>query len=102
MAERVVAAGRRAVTEANDGGFTISVQDRWAWIDAIEAPDICVAVVRVEPVQAGSGFQFGRDVSRCEMSPALMVRSGPFTCTCVGCLLGLRAQRMVYRRKRNR
>src|ERR1041384_7744716 len=40
VAERVVAVGRRAVAEAHDGGFTISIQDRWTWIDTIETPDI--------------------------------------------------------------
>ena len=102
VAKRVIAVGRRAVPEANDCGFAISIQDRWGWIDAIEPPDICVAVIRVELVQAGPGFQFGRHVRRGELSPALMVRSGPFTRTCIGCLSGLRAQWMVYRWKRNR
>jgi len=91
MAKRVVARWRRAIPEANDGGFAISIQDCWAWIDAIETPDIRVAVIRVEPVQAGPGFQFGRHVSRSELSPTLMIRPGPFTRTCVGYLLGLRA-----------
>jgi hypothetical protein len=102
VAERVVAGRRRAVPEANDGGFAISIQDRWARIDAIETPDICVAVIRVEIVQAGPGIQFCRHVSRSELGPALMIRSGPFTRTCVGYLLRLRAQWMVYRGERNR
>src|SRR5215216_3855219 len=79
VAERVIAGWRRAVPEANDCGFAISIQDHWPWIDTIEAPDICVAVIRVELVQAGPGFQFGGHVRRGELSPALMVRSGPFT-----------------------
>src|SRR6185369_15899820 len=102
VAKRVIAGRWRAVPEANDGGFAISVQDHWAWIDTIEAPYICIAVIRVELVQAGPGFQFSGHVSRGELSPALMVRSGPFTRTCVGYLLGRRAQWMVYRRKHNR
>ena len=102
VAERVIPAGRSAVPEANDCGFAISVQDHWAWIDTIETPDICVAVIRVELVQAGPGFQFGRHVGRGELSPALMIRSGPFTRPSVGCLLGRRAQWMVYHWKRNR
>jgi hypothetical protein len=56
----------------------------------------------VEPVRAGPGFQFCRQVSRGELSPALMVHSGPLTRTSVGCLSGLRVQWMVYRWKRNR
>src|SRR6185369_4480513 len=40
VAKRVVAAGRRAVAEAHDCGLAISIQDRWAWIDTIEAPYI--------------------------------------------------------------
>jgi len=56
----------------------------------------------VELVQAGPGFQFGRHVRRGELSPALVIRSGPFTGACVGHLLGRRAQWMVYRWKRNR
>ena len=102
VAKRVVAVGRRAVPEANDCGFAISVQDHWARIDAIETPDICVAVIRVELVQAGPGFQFGRYVRRGELIPALMIRSGPFTRACVGCLSGHWAQWMVNRWKRNR
>src|ERR1051325_9054140 len=102
MAEGIVAAGRRAVAEPHDCGFAISIQDCWAWIDTIESPDIRWTKVGVESMRAGLGFQFGRHVSRGELSPALMVHSRPFTRTCVGCLLGLRAQRMVYRRKRNR
>ena len=102
VAKRVIAGRRRAVPEAHDCGFAISVQDHWARIDAIETPDICVAVIRVELVQAGPGFQFGRHLRRSELIPALMVRSGPFTRTRVGYHLGLRAQWMVYRWKGNR
>src|ERR1044072_3171576 len=91
MAECVVAGRRRAIPEAHDCGFAISVEDHWARIDTIESPDICVAVIRVELVQAGPGFQFGRHVRRSELSPALMVRSGPFTRACVGYFLGRRA-----------
>src|ERR1044072_2705154 len=40
VAERIVAAGRRAVAEPHDGGFAISVQDRGTWIDTIETPDV--------------------------------------------------------------
>ena len=40
VAERVVTVGRRAIAEANNGGFAISVQDRWTWIDTIETPDV--------------------------------------------------------------
>ena len=40
VAKRVIAGRRRAGPEANDGGFAISVQDHWAWIDTIEPPDI--------------------------------------------------------------
>src|SRR6185369_7789554 len=102
VAKRVIAGRRRAVPEAHDCGFAISVQDHWAWIDTIETPDICVAVIRVELVQAGPGFQFGRHVRRGELSPALMIRSGPFTRTGIGCLSGHWAQWMVYRWKHNR
>jgi len=102
VTKRVVAGGRRAVPEANDCGFAISVQDHWAWIDTIETPDICVAVIRVEFVQAGPGIQFGRHVRRGELIPALMIRSGPFTRTRVGNLLRHGAQWMVNRWKRNR
>ena len=102
VAKRVIAGRRRAIPEANDGGLAIFVQDRWGWIDTIKSPDICVAVIRVELVQAGPGFQFGRHVCRGELSPALMIRSGPFTRTGVGCLSGHGAQWMVYRWKHNR
>ena len=102
VAESVVAAGRRAVPEPDECRFAISIQDHWAWIDAIETPDISDAVIRVELVQARPGFQFSGHVSRGELSPALMWRSGPFKRTCVGCLSGLRVQWMVYRWKRNR
>jgi hypothetical protein len=102
VAKRVISGRRRAVPEPHDCGFTISIQDGWAGIDTIETPDICVTIVGVEPVQAGSGFQFGGYMRRGELSPALMIRSGPFTRTCVGYLLGRRAQWMVYRWERNR
>ena len=102
VAKRIIAGRRRAVPEANDGGFAISVQDHWAWIDTIETPDICVAIIRVELVQAGPRFQFGRHVRRGELSPALMIRSGPFTRTRIGYLSGHWAQWMVNRWKRNR
>src|SRR6185295_16996642 len=87
VAERVIAGWRRTVPEANDCGFAIFIQDHWARIDTIEAPDISVAVIRVELVQARPGFQFGRHVRRGELSPALMVRSGPFSRTSVGYFL---------------
>src|SRR5215213_6229737 len=40
VSKRVVAGGRRAVPEANNRRFAISIQDRWGWIDAVEPPDI--------------------------------------------------------------
>src|ERR1044071_2514061 len=80
MAKRVIAGRRRAVPEAHDRGFTVSIQERWARIDTIESPDVCRTEVGVECMQAGPGFQFGGHVRRCELSPALMVVTVPFTC----------------------
>ena len=53
-------------------------------------------------MRAGPGFQFGRYVSRRELSPALMVRSVGLILVCVCCLGWLWTQWMVYRYKRNR
>ena len=52
-------------------------------------------------MQAGPGFQFGGDVGRRELSPALMVVSVGLS-RGVGDLLGWWTQWMVYRWKRNR
>src|SRR6185503_16058419 len=84
MTKRVVAARRQAVSEPHDCGFAISIQDRWSWIDTVEAPHVARTIVRVECMQARPGFQFCRQVSRSELSPALMISSGPFTRTGVG------------------
>ena len=40
MAERSISVRWRAIPEPHDCGFAISVQDRGAWIDTIETPDI--------------------------------------------------------------
>src|ERR1044071_1027986 len=53
-------------------------------------------------MRAGPGFQFGGYVSWRELSPALMVRSVPFTLRLVGDLGWLWIQWLVYRWKRNR
>src|SRR5689334_7459153 len=84
VSKRVIAVCRSAVAEPHDGGFAVSIQDRWARIDTIETPDIRIAEVRVESMQAGSGFQFRGHVSRRELSPALMIVTVPFTCSLVG------------------
>src|SRR6185295_8857911 len=97
VAERVIAARRCAVPEPHDCGFAVSIQDRWAWIHTVEAPDVALTEVRVEPVQAGSGVQFGSYMGRSELSPALMRRSVPFIRARVSDLLWRRAQWMVYR-----
>src|SRR5688572_71328 len=101
-AERVIAVGRQAVPEPNDGRLAISTYDRWAWKDTIEAPDICLAKIGVEPMRAGPGFQFRGEVGRGELSPALMIRPVGLIRIQVWCLGWLWIQWTVYRWKRNR
>src|SRR5688572_9611726 len=101
-AKRVIAVRRQAVPEPNDGRLAISTYDRCAWIDTIEPPDICLAKIGVEPMRAGSGFQFGGEVGWRELSPALMVRSVGLIRVQVWCLGWLWIQWLVYRWKRNR
>ena len=74
----------QVIPEPHDSRFAISVQDGWCRVLTVESPDVCLTEVRVELMEPGFGYHFGGYVSWCELSPALMWRSVPFTRTCAG------------------
>src|SRR5215218_11508040 len=69
---------RQVVMEPHDCRFAIFLQARWSWILAIEAPYVGRREIRVERMEAGSGFQLVSKVCRGELGPAWVRRSVGF------------------------
>ena len=93
---------RQIIVEANEPGFAVFPEECWARILTIVAPDICLAEVRMELMEAGLAKYLVREMDRCELGPARMGRSISFTCSEIRKLGWLRIQGMVVRGKRSR